>query len=160
MKLSSDAAVTCLTYEGITNFLSLMDFDTKSIEQLPATCKETIVAVVADVDAGIAEEPEVASSNISSISIRCIIIAMYASNYYEAIGRTMTVQNMHCANVLLTFKLEWETYQELRKQDEPGIPVINDKDRDRKVIKWVPIFLDCLTHTYGLCGPLIYVLCD
>ena len=32
MKLSSDAAVLRLTYEGITNYDSLLDFDTKSIE--------------------------------------------------------------------------------------------------------------------------------
>ena len=40
MKLSSDAAVTRLTYEGITNMESLIDFDKKSIESLPNTCKE------------------------------------------------------------------------------------------------------------------------
>ena len=39
MKISSDAAVLRLTHEGLTNYDSLLDFDTKSIERLPATCK-------------------------------------------------------------------------------------------------------------------------
>jgi hypothetical protein len=37
---------------------------------------------------------------------------------------------------------------------------MNDKDNDRKVIKWVPIFLDCVSRTYGSRGPLAYVLRD
>ena len=36
--------------------------------------------------------------------------------------------------------------------------MISDKDGDHKVIKWVPIFLDSLTRTYGIHGPLVYVL--
>lgn len=35
MKLSSDASVTRITHEGITNFDSLADFDKKSIKCLP-----------------------------------------------------------------------------------------------------------------------------
>ena len=49
MKLSSDASVLHLTKEGITNFESLTDFDKKSLECLPATIKEPIDAIVADV---------------------------------------------------------------------------------------------------------------
>ena len=40
IKLSSDAAVTRIIYEGLTNFESLQDFDKKSIESLTSTCKE------------------------------------------------------------------------------------------------------------------------
>ena len=49
-------------------------------------------------------------------------------------------------------------YHNLRDQNEPETPLINDKDRDRKVIKWVPTFLDSLTCTYGINEPLVYVL--
>ena len=56
--------------------------------------------------------------------------------------------------------MEWETCQNLRDQDEPDVPLISDKDGDRKVIKWVPIFLDSLTRTYVIHGPLVYVLCE
>ena len=48
MKLSSDAAVTRITYEGITTYASLEDFDKKSIERLPSTCKELIPAILED----------------------------------------------------------------------------------------------------------------
>ena len=48
MKLSSNAAVLRLTKEGITNFEFLTDFDKKSMERLPATCKETIAQITRD----------------------------------------------------------------------------------------------------------------
>ena len=37
---------------------------------------------------------------------------------------------------------------------------MNDKDQDRKIICWSPIFLDCLSSTCGSRGPLRYVLRD
>jgi uncharacterized protein YjaG (DUF416 family) len=160
MKLSSDASVLRLTHEGITNYDTLIDFDTKSIERLPTTCKETITAIVADEDAGVTAEPAIAGANLSSISVRHLIVAVKASKYYTSIGRTMTAENMHYIRVLKQFKVEWDTYQNLRDQDEPDVPLISDKDGDRKVIKWVPIFLDTLTRTYGIHGPLVYVLRD
>ena len=160
MKLSSDRAVTRITYEGITTFESLTDFDKKSIEALPGICKEAIPAIEADAGAGIAAEPAVPGSNISSIAVRRLITAMQASKYYTSINRTMTTQDMHYANVLSNFKVEWESYAELQDQDEPDVPLIVDKDADRKVIKWAPIFLDCLSRTYGSKGPLSYVLRD
>lgn len=48
MKLSSDAAVTQVLYEGITNFESFTDFDKKSIERWPKVCKESIDEIQAD----------------------------------------------------------------------------------------------------------------
>ena len=50
IKLNSDAAVTRITHEGITNFDSLADFDKKSIKRLPQICKESIPAIVVDAD--------------------------------------------------------------------------------------------------------------
>ena len=158
MKLSSDASVLRLTKEGITNFESLTDFDKKSMERLPATIKEPIDAIVADAQNNIAAENRVPGATLSSISVRRLIVAMNAAEYYTSIGRTMSVPTMHYNNVLKNFKIEWETYQDLRDQDAPEVPLINDKDADRKVIKWVPVFLDCLTRSYGINGPLSYVL--
>ena len=158
IKLSSDAAVNRITYEGLTTYASLTDFDKKSIESLTSTCKEKIPAITEDVPAGISAEIEIAGANISSISIRRLIIACHASKYYKAIGRTMTAANMHYTNVLQNFKVDWEAYQALREEDAPKAPSINDKDNDRKVIKWSPIFKDALARTYGHHGPLIYVL--
>ena len=158
MKLSSDASVLRITHEGITNYESLIDFDTKSIERLPATCKESITAITADDDAGITAEPEIAGANLSSISVRRLIVAVKAAEYYTSIGRSMTANSMHYNQVLKQFKVEWDTYQNLRDQDEPDVPLVNDKDGDHKVIKWVPTFMDSLSRTYGIHGPLVYVL--
>ena len=59
MKLNTDASVTCIQYEGITSFTSLGDFDADSIKTMARNCRETIPAVTADPDAGIAaDEPE------------------------------------------------------------------------------------------------------
>lgn len=95
MKLTSDSSVTRITYEGITTFNSLLDFDKKSIESLSTICKESIPAVVADPAAGIAAEAEVRGANISSIAIRRLIVAANAAKYYDSISRTMDATNMH-----------------------------------------------------------------
>ncbi len=158
MKLSSDAAVLRLVKEGITNFESLTDFDKKSIESLPRTCREDIDEVQADDDNGIEAEAEVPGANLSSISVRRLITAMNAAEYYTSIGRAMTPESMSYNDVLKPFKVEWDTYQDLRDQDEPDVPLISDKDNSCKLIKWAPIFLDCLTRSYGINGPLAYVL--
>ena len=158
MKLSSDSAVTRLTYEGITNFPSLTDFDKKAIQALPSTCKNRIPAIAEDSAAGIPAEPEVLGANISSISVQRLIVAVHASKYYSSINRAMSVSNMHYGNILAEFKIEWDAYLDLKEQDAPKPPTINDRDNDRTVIKWAPIFVDCLSRTYGSMGPLSYVL--
>jgi hypothetical protein len=66
---------------------------------------------------------------------------------------------MHHMNVLTPFKLKWDEYKSTKAQDDSDIPTINDKDNEQKVIKWVPIFLDCASYrTYGSRGPLACVL--
>jgi hypothetical protein len=158
MKLSSDAAVLRLTHEGITNLESLTDFDDKAIKLLPKVCKDGIDAIAGDAANGIAQENAVNGANISSISVQRLIVAADAARYYQAIGRTPTVNNMHYTNVLKEFKLEWEAFEAVKKEDDPKVPKINDRDGDRKVIRWVPIFLNMLENTHGARGPLQYVL--
>jgi hypothetical protein len=65
---------------------------------------------------------------------------------------------MHYGNVLTGFKTDYEAYSLLKKQDEPDAPVVNDKDKEKKIIKWMPLFEDALSRTFGSKGPLIYVL--
>ncbi len=72
----------------------------------------------------------------------------------------MTNANMHYGNVLHNFKVEYEAYTALKDEEAPKAPNVNDKDNDRKVIKWAPIFKDWITCTFGHKGPLIYVLRD
>ena len=158
IRLSSDRAVNRLIAEGIVNFASLLDLDKKSVEALPSVCKETIPAVAADVNNGIAAEAAVNGANITSISVRRLIVAVNAAYYYHSIGRTLDHRCLHYDNVLSKFKTEWDNYQTLRDLDEPDVPLVNDRDNDRKIIKWAPVFLDCLSRTYGARGPLSYVL--
>ena len=121
-----------------------MGFDTKSIQGLPAICIKTIPAIAADNANNIAAEPEVSGANISSISVRRLIVAVEASKYYDSIDRTMDFDNVHNNNVLSSFKIDWYAYVNPKSQDSPEVPLVNEKDNDRKVIKWVPTFLDCL----------------
>ena len=158
MKLSSDAAVTRITYEGVTNFASFLDFDRESIESLSKACQRTIVAIAEDADNGIAAEPEIPGANISTISIRRLVVATDAVKYYDSIGRTPTFDNMHYVNVLAAFRTAFDAYKLLRQKDAPEVPVVNDKDREKKIIKWVPLFEDALSRTFGSKGPLVYVV--
>ena len=158
MKLNSKATVLRLTKEGITNFESLTDFDKKSLEGLPAICKSSIKAITADAANGIVAERLVPGASLSAISVRRLIVAMDAAQYYTSINRLMTVENMGYDAVLKGFKIEWDTYQDLRDQDAPEVPLIRDKDNDRRVIKWVPVLHDCLARSYGINGPLSYIL--
>ena len=158
MKLNSKASVLRLTKEGITNFESLTDFDKKSLEGLPAICKGSIKAIAADAANGIVAERLVPGASLSAISVRRLIVAINAAQYYTSINRLMTVGNMGYDTVLKGFKIEWDTYQDLRDQDAPDVPLISDKDNDRRVIKWVPVLHDCLARSYGINGPLSYIL--
>ena len=45
-------------------------------------------------------------------------------------------------------------------EDKPKVPKIFDRDGDRRVIRWAPIFLDNLDAIIGDKGPLRYVLRD
>ena len=140
--------------------MQLKDFDKAAIKNLPKVCKDVIDAIPADVANNIQAEPEVPGANVSSISVQRLIVAANASRYYDSIGRTMDASNMHYSNVLSHFKIEWEAYEALQKEDDPSIPKINDRDNDRKIIRWAPIFLDCMDSTFGAKGPLRYVLRD
>ena len=45
-------------------------------------------------------------------------------------------------------------------EDDPKVPKIVDRDGDRRIICWAPIFLDSLDAINGAKGPLCYVLRD
>lgn len=160
IKLSSDAAVRRVLYEGITSFANLLDFDHKAIQGLPAICKEEIPAIAEDVANDIAAEPLVNGANVSTISVRRLCVAVDAAKYYSSIGRTLTVQKMHYTNVLSNFKVEYDAYLELKEEDEPKVPKINDRESEKKIIRWAPIFEDHLSRCFGAKGPLKYVVRD
>ena len=158
MKLSTDSAVLRITHEGITDFRAFLDFDKESIEALPKACAKDIEAITADAPNNVTAEAAVNAANISSIAVRRLLVAMHAAKFYESIGRVQDEINMHYTNVLKGFKEDFDAYVTLKKQDDPDVPLVNDKDKEKKVIKWVPIFEDTLSRTFGSKGPLIYVL--
>ena len=158
MKLSSDASVLRLTHEGITNFASLSDFDKKSTQLLPQIYKNRIAAIVEDLPNNIAAEAAVPGANVSSISVSRLIIAVNAAKYYNSIVRAMNSQNMNYTNVLNTFKIKYEACISIKGEDEPKVLKINDKDYDRRIIRWALIFRDYLASTLSYCSPLSYVL--
>ena len=61
---------------------------------------------------------------------------------------------MHYNNVLAGFKIDYEAYRVLKKQDASDVPLTSDKDKDKKVIKWLPLFDDAMSRTFGTKGLL------
>ena len=158
MKLATASAITRVSHEGITDLQSLADFNKDSLEMLPRTCNSAIEAVLADPDNGIEAEPAVPKANVSIASVHRLIVASNAVRFYRDVGRTPTFVNMHYNNVLADFKVDYDAYQTLKKQDSPETPLVNDKDRDKKIIKWVPLFEDAMSRSFGAKGPLRYII--
>ena len=104
MKLYVASAVTRITYEGVTSYNSLLDFGKASRESLPKACRQTIPTIEEDDANGIEAEPEIQGANISTISVRRLIVAMQAAHYYRSIGREPSDASMHYTNVLNNFK--------------------------------------------------------
>ena len=46
----------------------------------------------------------------------------------------------------------------MKKEDYTYVPLINDKENDCKVMRWLSIFTDCISRTHGSRGPLVYVI--
>ena len=70
----------------------------------------------------------------------------------------MYASSMHYGNILSTFKIEWEAYEAIMSEDDPKVPKIVDRDGDRRIIRWAPIFLDSLYAIIGAKVPLCYFL--
>ena len=108
MKLSSDAYVLSITYEGLTNFQSFMYSDCNNIESLSKACSKDIDRIISDVPNGIAAENDVPGTNISTISIRRLVVATNAVKYYTVIGRIPEFDNIHYVNVLGGFRTDYD----------------------------------------------------
>ena len=61
-------------------------------------------------------------------------------------------------SVLETFKIENEDHLYIKIDNYSKFLKINDKDNDRKIIRWSPIFKDFLSNSHGSRAPLIHVL--
>ena len=79
-------------------------------------------------------------------------------NYYTVIVKAPNFDNMHYYNVIGGFKTKYDSYVLLKKQTSPKVPFVSDKDKEKKIIKWVPLFEDTLSRTFGSNGPLVYIV--
>ena len=108
MKLSPDTSVLRVTYEGITSYDTLVDFDKAAIKNLPRVCKGFIDTIAADIANNVQAEAAVPGANLSSISAQRLIVSAKSAQYYASIDRTMIASSMHHGNVISTFNIEWE----------------------------------------------------
>ena len=160
MKLLTNANANRVIAEGLSDLNSLLDFDKESLEALPKACARALPAVEADPDNDVVAANAVPAGNVSIASVHRLIVAANAARFYRNVGRELTFPRMNYQNVLSRFKDDYEAYISLKKQDSPETPLVNDKDKDKKIIKWVPLFEDASSRTFGVKGPLKYVIRD
>ena len=83
-----------------------------------------------------------------------------AAKYYCSISRAMYTQNLGHAIALTTLNIENEAYLSFKDNEQSKVPKINDRDNDRKILRWSHIFKDYLSNSCGSHGPLFCVLRD
>ena len=116
--------------------------------------------IFADVPNRIAAKNAVKGRSISIISTRRLVVATNAVKYYTAIGRMTKFDNMHYINVLGEFNTDYDVYVLLKRKTSPEVPLVSDKYKDKKIIKWLPLFEDKLLRTLGSKFPLVYIVRD
>ena len=47
----------------------------------------------------------------------------------------MNANHIHYGNILSRFKIEWDTYENLKKENDLNVLLINDKENDNEVNK-------------------------
>ena len=146
-----------VTHERITHFTSLSDFDKKSIQWFRKLCKNNIPSIDAYSASNILAEDSITGARISSISVSRLIAADHAAKCYSTIARGMIPQKIIYPSALAIFKIEYEVCLSIEDEIEPKVPKINDRDNDRKMIHWYPIFKGYLASSCDLREPMIYV---
>ena len=117
-----------------------------------------IPSIAGDDPAGITAEVKVPGTIIPTQAVVRLTVACDAVKYYISIRRTPGAANIHFTNVLSPFRSDFEAFESLKKADALEVPNVKETDGDRKIIKWTLVFLDCMSSTYGVKGPLAYVL--
>ena len=67
MELYSDTSMLRITYEGLTNYQYLINFDRDSIKSISKACSKDIDMIIADVPNGISSKKGVLRTNTSKI---------------------------------------------------------------------------------------------
>ena len=97
---------------------------------------------------------------MSSILVSSVAAAVNASKCCGSIARVKNPYNMNYLTVLATFKVHHEACLSVKDEDDPKVPKSNDRDNDRKIIHWAPIFKCCLASSHGSRDPLSFSLRD
>ena len=69
----------------------------------------------------------------------------------------MNLHNMIYSSAVATFKIECEVFFSVKDKVKPKVLKINNRDHGPKIIRWSPIFKDCLDSSQGSLGPLNHV---
>lgn len=154
MKISLHASVLRLIHECINKFALMCVFDKKNMPFFPNICKNIIPYIEADATNNIASEASTSGASISSILESRIITAVNAEKHYGFIAIVMSLQNMGYSSVFETFKIKYEVHLSANGEDEPKVPEIDDKDNDRKIIRWDTMSKDCLSSSCRSPAPL------
>ena len=97
--------------------------------------KEDAPEIQAEVAAGISHQAAIPGVSIPSKCILRLIEAVHCAHYYRSVGRILTSDSLHYDNVLSSFKIERKAYEAMKKdQTEPKVPLVNDKNGDRRII--------------------------
>ena len=84
-----------------------------------------------------------------------MVVATHAVKYYRSIGRVPHYENTNYVNIFAAFNTEHDAYSLLWKQDSPDTPFVSNKDKEKNIIKLVPLFEDALSRTFGSKVPLV-----
>lgn len=157
--LATDEAIERIRYEGLTDYDSLVDYDRKSILALQTACQQTIPAIPGATAADPPVRPQIPGVHVPMRSLLRLITAVHAAKYYRSIDRPLNGQGLHYNNVLATYEIERLAYESMKDEgSDMKVPLVQDKDGDRKIINWIPSFHDYCTTLFGAYGPLTYVI--
>ena len=125
---------------------------------MPSVCKSIIPDVEADGSDSIVAEASVTGSRIISILVSRLVTDFNTSKRRRSIARAMNPHNLGYTSVLETFKIEHEDCLSAKDDDDSKALNVINKDNNRKIVLWSPIFKDCLSNYCRSRGPLICVL--
>jgi hypothetical protein len=152
-----NATVIQMQNEGINTVNNLADFEKDTIEQIAANLRRPAGRIPdpnpnAALGATIPTPPFVFGAKFH----QRLIVAAKLVQYYEIVGRPITVGNLHRTGVMKNFSEQWKALETKKSSEEPKVPKIT---KALPVIKWTEAFGDYLHRVIGVRKiPLAYVI--
>ena len=123
IKLSSDAVVVRLTYECITHFVSLTDFDKKYIDNLPVIYKNTVSWIAKYPSNWIALELEIQGANFSLILVLEFDCYLCCFPLLRCHWKEYERDKHYVYGSPVEFKIECDDYLNLKDEDSLTCPL-------------------------------------